>query len=471
MSGRDDDSARIVDGIAALLAGSPASPEETFFVIRRLLTSLAKVRPVVLVIDDLQWAEPLLLDLVEHLVQWGADVPMLVLVGARPEFRDTRSSLASTGGLVADVVTLAGLDAGAAMQLAANVIGATDLPAAVAAKVPSASEGNPLFVGELVRMLVHEGALEQQGDRWMAGAGLTELEMPPTIHALLAVRIEHLRPQERVVLERAAVVGRQFSRSAVVELLPRDIADLDARLESLTRSELIERDTGWFLGEPVLRFHHSLIRDAAYRRVLKGTRAELHTRFADWIETRVGDSVEHDETIGWHLEQAHRHLTELGPIDENGRVLGERAARRLAAAGGRALARDDVSLAANLLGRALDRLATADPARADLVLDWCEALLAAGDVAPAGKAIEQLDRFAADSSRLRAWHTCFAGQLTALIEPEALHATADAVLAAAQQLALLGDDAGEAKAYFVHAQTLARLGKIGACVVGPGSRR
>ena len=169
-----------------------------------------------LVIDDLHWAEPLLLDLVEHLVQWGSGVPLLVLIGARPELRDLRSSLVTPGGLVSDVVTLAGLDAGAAMRLAANVIGASDLPAAVAAKVLATSEGNPLFVGELVRMLVDEGAIERQGERWIVGANLAALEMPPTIHALLAARIERLRPEERSVLERAAVVGRHFSRSAVV---------------------------------------------------------------------------------------------------------------------------------------------------------------------------------------------------------------------------------------------------------------
>src|SRR6185503_11466843 len=225
--------------------------------------------------------------------------------------------------------------------------------------------------------------------------------------------------------------GRHFSRSAVAALLGRNGDELDARLESLRRSELIERDTGWLLGEPALRFHHVLIRDAAYRRLLKGTRAELHERLADWIEARVGDAPEHDEMIGWHFEQAHQHLRELGPLDAAAVVLGERAARRLAAAGRRALARDDVSLAASLLGRALDRLDAADPARADLVLDWCEALLAAGDVAHAEGAVEELGRFVGDSERLRAWHTCFAGQLAALTDPQALHGTVEAVAAAA----------------------------------------
>ncbi len=463
LPGDDAERSRLAGGIAALLGGTPSSPEETFFVVRRFLSALAATQPVVLAIDDLHWAEPLLLDLTEHLIQWSTDVPLLVLAAARPELRDARSALTVPGGLVTDVVTLAGLDAGAATRLAANVIGAGELPAAVAGRVLAASEGNPLFVGELVRMLVADGALKREGDRWTAGVEVARLEMPPTIQALLAARIERLRPEERAVLERASIVGRQFSRAAVTHLLPREAGDLDARLEALRRSELIEPDTGWYLGEPALRFHHVLIRDAAYRRLLKNTRAELHARFADWLEERVAGSVEHDETIGWHLEQAHQHLRELGPVDAQGQTLGERASRHLAAAGRRALARDDVSLAAGLLGRALDRLDSSDPARADLTLDWCEALLAAGDVGPAGPAIEELERFAADSPRLRAWHTCFAGQRAALTDPQTLRATADTVAAAADALAAANDAAGEAKAHSVHALALARLGRVGAC--------
>src|SRR5262249_12882977 len=160
-------------------------------------------------------------------------------------------------------------------------------------------------------------------------------------------------PEERTVLERAAVVGRQFSRAAVGHLLPRELhAELDARLESLRRTELVEPDAGWFLGEPALRFHHVLIRDAAYRRVLKGARAELHGRLADWVGGKGGEAVEPDETIGWHLEQAHQPLRELGPLDAQGRAFGDRASRYLAAAGRRALQRDDLPLAGSLLGRA-----------------------------------------------------------------------------------------------------------------------
>src|SRR5262245_58860241 len=460
--GGEADRSRIAAGIEALLAGTPAAPEETFFVVRRLLSGLAAAQPVVLVIDDLQWAEPLLLDLVEHLVQWSTGVPLLLLAAARPDLRDTRSALAAPGRLATDVLMLGGLDAAAATRLAANVIGADALPAAVAGRVLATSEGNPLFLGELVRMLVDDGALKREGDRWTAGVDLAAVDIPPTIHALLAARIERLRAEDRLVLERAAIVGRQFSRAAVAHLLSRETMDLDARLEALRRSELIEPDAGWFLGEPALRFHHGLIRDAAYRRVLKGTRAELHERVADWIESRVEGAVEHDETIGWHLERAHRHLGELGPIDDRGRSLGERAARYLAAAGRRALARDDLQVAADLLGRALARLDPADPARADLALDWCEALLAAGDVGPAAGAIDELGRLAGNSVRLRAWHTCFACERAVLTDPQTLRTTAEAVAAAAAELAAAGDVAGEAKAHSVHATALGRLGKVGA---------
>jgi class 3 adenylate cyclase len=458
----DAERPRIVGGVTGLLSGTPASPEETFFVIRRLLAGLAAEKPVVLVIDDLQWAEPLLLDLVEHLVQWGSGVPLLVLIGARPELRELRSSLTVPGGFVADVVTLGGLDAGAAMRLAAGVIGASDLPAALAGKLLATSEGNPLFVSELVKMLVQEGVLQREGERWVASVALADLEMPPTIHALLAARIERIDADDRRVLECAAVVGRHFSRGAVAALLP-DAERIDTRLEALRRSELIERDSGWLLGEPMLRFHHVLIRDAAYRRLLKGTRAELHAGLADWLEAQAGDDTTHDETIGRHLEQSHQHRRELGPLDAEGIALGERAARRLAAAGRRALEQDDVSLAGNLLGRAFACLPRDAPERPDLVLDWCEALLSAGDVTPAAEAIAELDRLCGDSERLRAWHTCFAGQLTTLTEPEGLRAAADAVAAAAKTLAAQDDAPGEAKAHFVHAQTLARLGRVGAC--------
>ncbi len=455
---------RIVHGAVALCTGEPGPPEETFWVVRRVLAALGRERPVVLAIDDLHWAEPLLLDLVEHLVEWSTDVPLVVLGAARPELRDTRSSLTTAGGVADEVIALDGLDAGAATRLAADTIGAAELPAAVAGRVLAASEGNPLFLGALVRMLVDDGALEWDGERWIATVELDELEMPPTIHALLAARIDRLDPVVRLVLERASVIGRQFSREAVAYLLPPDLhAELDGTFEALRRSELIEPDDTWFLGEPAMRFHHALIRDAAYRRLLKDARADLHASFAEWLEQRVGEGIEQDEAIGSHFEQAYRHLDELGPLDERAQSLGTRAAERLAAEGRRALARDDLTVAAGLLGRAVSLLAADDPHRAELSLDWCEALLAGGDVNDAPNAIDELGRWAESSERLQAWRTSFVGHLAVLTDPQRLRETADAVAAAAATLAALDDAAGEAKAHSVRALALARLGEVGAC--------
>ncbi len=459
----DAERARIAAGIAGILLSTPSAPEESFFVVRRFLAGLCASRPVVLIIDDLQWAEPLLFDLVEHLVQWGRELPLLLLIGGRPELRDVASKFTAAGSLVEDVMTLDGLDAGAAMKLAANVIGADDLPAAVAAKVLTTSEGNPLFISELVRMLVVEGALIRDGQRWLVGGALATVTMPPTVHALLAARIERLDPLHCAILERAAVVGRNFSRSSVAALLPDEGEHIDAALKSLQRAELIEPDSGWLLGEPVLRFHHVLIRDAAYHRLLKGTRAALHEQLADWIEDRVGEATEHDEMIGRHLEDAHRLLAELGPLNQAAQSLGERAATRLAAAGRRALQSDDVELAAGLLGRAAKRLNADDDERPALIIDWSEALLSAGDVNQAGLAITELENLVQDSERLRGWHRCLKGHHTVLTAPRDLADTVTAVAAAASSLASLDDAAGEAKAHFVHALALSRQGQVGAC--------
>ena len=218
-----EESARVADGIAALLAGTPASPEETFFVVRRLLAAIASTRPLVLAIDDLQWAEPLLLDLTEHLVQWSSGVPLLVLVAARPELRDLRSSLVATGPLVAEVVTLGGLDAAAATRLAANVVVPDALPAAIACRVPATSQG-PALPPPARPVLVQDGA---PSARAIAGSRARSSRRSRCHRRSRRSRGAHRAAPTRggTVLERAAVVGRQFSRAAVAQLLPRELTD------------------------------------------------------------------------------------------------------------------------------------------------------------------------------------------------------------------------------------------------------
>ena len=130
------------------------------------------------------------------------------------------------------------------------------------------------------------------------------------------------------MVERAAVIGKQFYRGAVAELVAPPIrAGIDGHLETLRRKDMVEPEGTYWIDEPVYRFHHVLIRDAAYHLLLKEARAELHERFADWLATKAGELVgEHEEVIAYHLEQAHEYRRQLGPLDERGRAIGARAA-------------------------------------------------------------------------------------------------------------------------------------------------
>ena len=455
------DRERIAARAATVLgAGEPGPPEETFWAVRRIFEALAREHPLVLVIDDVHWAEPMLLDLIEHLADWTRDVPMLLLALARPDLHESRPSLMEAGQRDALIVLLEGLDPGASVRLASDLLDADELPAALTERILASSEGNPLFLRELVRMLVDDGVLRKDEGSWVVTVDATDVDVPPTIHALLSARIDRLPADERVVVERSSVIGKQFYRGAVAALAPAPVAAaLDQHLETLRRKQLVEPEGTYWIDEPVFRFHHVLIRDAAYRRLLKEARADLHERFAEWLERKAGELVgEHEEVIGYHLEQAHEYRRQLGPLDDRGIELGRRAAKHLAAAGRRAIDRDDLTAAAPLLGRALERLEEPD---AEILIDRCEALLELGDIADGTIAIAQLARVA-DTARLQAWADCYAGQLANLVDPGRLHETAELVATAAARFAEIGDQAGAAKAHHVHAQTLGRLGQFGA---------
>src|SRR3954471_3135265 len=384
------DRERVLERAAALLGLGPAtSTEETFWAVRRLLEGVARERPALLVLEDVHWGAPTFLDLVEHLAEWVGGVPLLIVALARPELRELRPALAEPGGVVAGTIALEPLAAADSRRLVERLLGDSELPPGLAERVLETTEGNPLFLGEMLRMLADEGVLRREGDTWVAGdaAGFA---VPPTIHALLAARIERLAADERSVVERASVIGHQFYRGAVAELTPASAQPgVDGALVTLQRKELVRREDTLWLHERVFRFHHVLIRDAAYRALLKEARADLHERFAAWLEHKAGDLVgEHEEVIAFHLEQAHLYRQELGPLDHGGRDLGARASARLHSAGRRALAREDLPAAINLLGRALAPLER--EARPPVLVDLAEALLSAGDTVAAEEAIEAL---------------------------------------------------------------------------------
>lgn len=459
----DSERERVVPVIDALVSGGEhGTPQETFWAVRRVLEAAARRRPVAVVLDDLHWAEPLLLDLVEHLAEWLGAVPVLLVAAARPELRELRPALVDSGARPATVLALEGLDAASTQQLAVELLGSGALPAEVVERVVEATEGNPLFVRELVRMLVDDGVLRADGDGWVVTVDARDIDVPPTISSLLAARVERLRADERTVLERASVVGHEVYRGALVALLPVESrAHLDTVLESLRRKELLEPAGSYWIDEPVLRFHHALIRDAAYRRLLKEARADLHERTADWLRAKTGGGADHDEVIGYHLEQAQTNRRELGPLDEHGKTVAAEAATRLAAAAHRALHRDDLPAAATLSGRALRCADPDDSGRTDMLLVRCEALVATGDINAARVAVDELESLVDANPHRASWATAFRVQVATLSGEADLDDAGRRASEAATQLAELGDPTGAAKAHRVHASVLARQGRVG----------
>jgi class 3 adenylate cyclase/tetratricopeptide (TPR) repeat protein len=361
--GPGERSERIADLVACLvgLSTTQAPVEESFWALRRFLEILAARQPLLLLLDDLQWAEPTFLDLVEHLTEWSRDAPILVLAQARPELRDDRPSW---GGSVANAtsILLEPLTDGETAELVADLIGDSEVARHVSARVAEAAEGNPLFVEEMVAMLIDDGHLVREGHRWTAVGDLSEVKVPPTVQALIAARLDRLTPVELQVLERAAIVGKVFAASSIRSLVPEDLSGtVDEGIRALLRNDLIRPDRGDLGEEDSYRFRHLLVRDAVYDSMSKELRAELHEGFADWLEREARSAGELDEFVGYHLEQSFRYRQELGPVNDAGLAIAARAGERLLAAGERAFGRGDVSGAEQLMSRAMALLPADDP--------------------------------------------------------------------------------------------------------------
>jgi class 3 adenylate cyclase/tetratricopeptide (TPR) repeat protein len=318
-----------------------ATTEETFWAVRRLFAALAQGSPLVVVVDDVHWAEPTFLDLVEHVVEWTREAPIVVVCLARLEFLDGR---ADWPGLR---IPLEPLSETETQTLIDELVSVARVPEAARRRIAQTSEGNPLFVEQMLALLAEDGRATQ------------DVSIPPTIHALLAARIDRLPDEERAIMERASVVGKEFWHGALVALSPPE-TNVAVPLQRLVRKRLVRPDRSSFPGEDAFRFGHILIRDAAYAATAKQLRAELHERFADWL---LAKSSEYDEIVGYHLEQAFRYRAELGRADEFSREVAERAMKHLGSAGRRAFARGDIPAAANLLWRTTALFAEDDSRR------------------------------------------------------------------------------------------------------------
>jgi class 3 adenylate cyclase/tetratricopeptide (TPR) repeat protein len=428
--------------ICERLTGEPRS-QELFWAVRRLCETLARTRPLILCFEDVHWAEPTFLDLIEYLAGWIRDAPVLLLCLARPEFLDERPAWLS-GQENAASVTLSPLSRTEARMLldALGVRGGSRI------RIAEAAEGNPLYAEQMAAMVAEGGSVDA---------------IPPTIQALLAARLDRLTADERAVIECAAVCGKEFWRESVVELADeRRRERVGPLLLSLVRKDLVRPHRSAARPDDAFRFGHVLIRDAAYAAMPKETRAGLHERFAEWL-TAAEPGLE--EIIGYHLEQAFRYREELAPIDDSARELANRSGDLLAKAGRRAFARSDMPAAVNLLARAVSLLGDTHPARRAALSELGSALMRTGDFTRADEVLTQALELAAAAGDKRL-------ELRTLIEREFFRAftnptssTEELVRVAESAIPLLeelGDDLGLAKAWWLRSEADVIAGRWGA---------
>jgi tetratricopeptide (TPR) repeat protein len=359
------------------ITSSVSSSKELFWTVRARFEAAAAERPLIVVFDDIHWGEPAFLDLIDNIADLSRGEPILLLCVARPELLDERPAWGG-GKLNATTALLEPLSADDSLLLLAS-LGAETVDEDTRTRIVETAGGNPLFVEEML-------ALAREGG---------DVRAPATVRALLQARLDRLGRSERSVIERGAVEGEIFHRRAAENLAGDSIDD---ELNGLVRKELIRPDRGLYPGEDAFRFRHLLIRDAAYDSLPKETRAELHERFATWVENHA-DLIELDEIAGYHLEQAALYRRELG---QNGGAEEARAAEHLARAGRSAFDRGDLPAAANLLGRAVALLPAHSETRELLTVPLAEIAGRGGNFGEFDRLLAEPLASAHDRVRLRA---------------------------------------------------------------------
>jgi class 3 adenylate cyclase/tetratricopeptide (TPR) repeat protein len=437
-------------------------PEDTFWALQRLLETLARRRPLVLLIDDLQWADPILLDAVEHIAE-HTDAPLLLLCMARPDELFTRRQQWPGGRSNALSMLLSPLPEREGEQLVVHLLGGR-VDQAVQAHVNEWAQGFPLLVEELVASLRDEGWLRATNGRWTLRVDSEEAAeprartVPTSIHALLLARLDRLGPLGRAVIEPAAVVGHKFHLGDLQALHPdASAADLAAGLRELVRLDLIRADHGPASAPlppnsgPGYRFRHATIKTVAYERLPDDRRAELHARYADWLERETTDRrSQFDEIVGHHFYEAYRYTRRLDPAGDRVTELARRAGERYAAAGQRAAVRGDTRLVQAWLGRAVRLLPADHPLRLAALPPLAEAQQTSGRLTEATRAYQELARSAtAVGNEGLALHATI-GRLgiTAVHDPrQFLREGRDEVELAIAAFDRLGDRLGLAKAW------------------------
>ncbi len=391
----DDEPGRLVlTRLAGLLGATDVQPavQEIFWAVRKLLEQLAARRPVVVLLDDVHWGEATFLDLVEYLTDWVRGAPVLLVCLARPELLDARPGWA-TARPNATMVSLGTLTGAETRQLVEHLADGPLAPG-VAGRIATASEGNPLFVEEILRMLVDTGELQAEDGQWRLVGEAAQLSIPATVHALVSARLDRLDTEETLVLERAAVVGREFGWDDVAALV--DDETLAARvapvLQSLMHKQLVRPHLGDPGEEDTFEFAHTAVRETAYQQIPKAERVRLHERFGGWLaeaySRRAGD---YEEVVGHHLELAYRTLLQLGPPSPRSRDLAARAAEPLEVAGRRAFGRGDMPAAVRLLVRAAELHPAGSLERLRVLPDLAFGLMETGDLGRLQQVVAELD--------------------------------------------------------------------------------
>ena len=305
----------VVDRVAAAtgLSSETFPLHEVYWAARRVLEILAARAPVVALIDDIHWAEPAFLDLLEHVLSTSTGAPILLLATARHDLLEERAHWGEQPG--ASRIVLRPLSDAAASQVVANLLGSAGLADDVLARIVQTAEGNPLYVEQLLSMLIDRGAVVKVDGRWQRTSSIVDIDVPPTIHALLEARLDQLGRAERATVEPASVMGLEFPQVALAELAPEGVRGaLDQHLATLTRKQFVHASVS-VDATTRYRFHHQLVRDTVYNGLLKRARAQLHidfVRWADKVNAERDRALEFEEILGYHLEQAHRYLSSWG---------------------------------------------------------------------------------------------------------------------------------------------------------------
>ena len=347
-----------VESKLGLLIGLEAAPEEPedkraerFYAWRRFFEELADQRPAVLVFEDLHWADDDLLDFVDHLVDWAADVPLLCVCTARPELLERRPAWGG-GKPNASTISLSPLSDEETAGLICALLERALLPAEQQAALLARAGGNPLYAEQFARMLSERG----DGD---------DLPLPETVQGIIAARIDGLEPEEKALLQDAAVLGKVFWAGAVAQMDGRDRAAVEQSLHALARKEFIRRQRRPSVeGESEYAFLHLLVRDVAYGQIPRAARSDKHRAVADWMSA-LGREEEHAEVLAHHYQQALEYARSAGGADP---ALGERARLAFRTAGDRARALNAFATAAHFYGLALELWPRDDPERAYVLL-------------------------------------------------------------------------------------------------------